>query len=64
MRIRSLSSTDLPSVLEIYALAKLDELANEPCVPALIPLELDERRYATFKSSTVYVYEGPTVLGY
>ncbi len=64
MRIRGLSSADLPSIFEIYALAKLDELANEPCVPTLIPLELDERRYATFKNSTVYVCEGPTVLGY
>lgn len=64
MRIRSLSPTDLPSVIAIYALAKLDELANESCIPTLIPLDMDERRFATFKRSTVYVYEGAGVLGY
>lgn len=64
MRIRSFSSADLPAILEIYARAKLDELVNEPSVPTLIPLDLDERRYATFKNSTVHVCEGPTVLGY
>ena len=64
MRIRSFSPSDLPSVLEIYALSKLDELANEPVIPPLIPLDLDERRYSAFKASTVYVCEGPALLGY
>jgi putative acetyltransferase len=64
MHIRSFSPPDLSSVLEIYALAKLDELANEAHVPALIPLDLDQRRYAAFRSSTVYVCEGSALLGY
>jgi putative acetyltransferase len=64
MSIREFSPADLPAVLEIYSLSKLDELACEPCAPPLIPLEHDEPRYALFKSSTVYVYVSTMLLGY
>ena len=64
MSIRAFSPSYLPAVLKIYACSKLDELAREPHVPALIPLELDEQRYATFKRSTVHVYGGTELLGY
>ena len=64
MNIRVFSPADLPAVLEIYSLSKLDELAGEPCTPALIPLELDEPRFALFKSSAAYVYGSTRLLGY
>ncbi len=64
MSIRAFSPSDLPSVLEVYAHSKLDELSNEQHIPPLIPLDLDEQRFNTFNRSTVYVYESSRVLGY
>ena len=64
MPIREFLPSDLTAVLEIYALSKLDEFANEPIRPSLVPLAHDKARWQQFSSSTVYVYEEGGVRGY
>ncbi|WP_394791728.1 GNAT family N-acetyltransferase [Rhodoferax sp.] len=64
MAIRAFAPSDLTPVLEIYALSKLDELANEAYVPELVPLDRDPPRFASFKQSSVYVYETTQLLGF
>ena len=64
MLIRERLPSDLAAILEIYALSKLDEFANEPIQPLLVPLDRDEARLELFNRSTVYVFEEDGIRGY
>lgn len=64
VRIRRARATDRAAIVAIYARAKLDELANEPVVPPLLPLLDDRERLAAFEVSEVFVAGAATVLGF
>lgn len=64
MTIRPFETGDLPGVLAVYAASKLDELRNEGRVPALVALDHDAERFATFQRSTVFVCGDTALLGY
>ena len=64
MNIRPFSDHDFPTILDIYAKSKLDELRFEKMEFDLLPLENDEIRLAEFKESDIYVYEDEGVIGY
>jgi putative acetyltransferase len=65
MPIRSYASSDYPSVLDIYALSKLDELRFEGRQFDLVPWEDDARRLAEFRESVIVVFaENGAVLAY
>lgn len=55
MHIREYNEKDFPSVLQIYAKSKLDELRFEQRVFKLLPLESDEKRLSALKESKIYV---------
>ena len=55
LRIRQEHPDDRAALIAIYARAKLDELAHEPVVPALVPLPQDRARLATLDASEVFV---------
>ena len=64
MNIRPFSDHDFPTILDIYAKSKLDELRFEKMKFDLLHLENDEIRLAEFKESDIYVYEDEGVIGY
>ena len=64
MGIRRFLHTDYPAVSQIYADSKLDELRFEKHDYKFVPLDKDEKRFAEFNESDVYVYEEKEVVGY
>ena len=64
MHIRPYTENDYPAVLEIYRRTKLDELRFEEKTFELLPLEQDERRYAQFRASDIYVFDNGCVVAY
>lgn len=64
LRIRRAGPQDQAAIVAIYARAKLDELANEPVVPVLLPLPEDPDRLAAFEASNVFVAVEGEVLGF
>lgn len=64
LRIRPAHPDDRAALIAIYARAKLDELAHEPVIPALIPLPQDHARLAALDASEVFVACAPRVLGF
>ncbi len=64
MHIREFNEKDFPSVLQIYAKSKLDELRFEQRAFKLLPLENDEKRLSALKESKIYVFDDGEILGY
>lgn len=64
MPIRPYREDDFPAVLNIYAKSKLDEFAYENQQFELLPLEQDPRRFKSFITSQVSVYEAGSTLAY
>lgn len=64
MHIREYNEKDFPSVLQIYAKSKLDELRFEQRAFKLLPLENDEKRLSALKESKIYVFDNGEILGY
>ncbi|MDC7806306.1 GNAT family N-acetyltransferase [Luteimonas sp BLCC-B24] len=64
LRIRPAQPADRAALVAIYARAKLDELAHEPVVPALVPLPQDRARLATLDASEIFVACAACVLGF
>lgn len=64
MHIREFNEKDFPSVLQIYAKSKLDELRFEQRAFKLLPLENDEKRLSALKESKIYVFDNGEILGY
>jgi ribosomal protein S18 acetylase RimI-like enzyme len=55
MKIRKYELDDLPSILKIYALCKLDEFRYENGGFELLPLDQDEKRFDQLTSSDIHV---------
>ena len=64
MSIRKYKDEDFPTLSDIYARSKLDEVINEDGEFTLIPLEEDDKRLAKLLASDIYVYEDQGVIGY
>ncbi len=64
MSIRKYKKSDLSTILDIYALSKLDELAFEQGEFELLPLNDDEKRFPLVMESEIYVYESVGVIAF
>ena len=64
MTIRAYKESDFQAIESIYASCKLDEFEFEEREFELLPLQIDTRRLAVFRQSTVYVYDDNGVIGY
>lgn len=64
MNIRPYRESDYSSVVKIYHKSKLDELRFENKPFVLLPLEKDEKRFAAFKESDIFVCEDGGIIGY
>jgi putative acetyltransferase len=64
MSIRDYKTSDLVTVLEVYAQSKLDELRFENGEFSLLPLDEDEKRFRALKESQIYVYDDGVISGY
>jgi putative acetyltransferase len=64
MKIRDYTDSDFSSILNVYALSKLDELRFEDRKFDLVPLDEDPERLALFNASRVVVCEKDGIAGY
>ena len=64
MKIRKFVDSDFPSIINIYAESKLDELEYESTKFELLPLNKDTVRLNKLRESDIYVYDDNGVIGY
>ena len=64
MTIRKYKDSDLPEILKIYSLTKLEEVRFEAEEFDFIPLDFDEKRFKAFKECEVFVCEKSEIYGY
>lgn len=62
--IRPVALNDYPSIFDIYAQSKLDELINEKKQFVLLPLNEDKKRLTELQQSNIYVYVDNGVVAY
>ena len=64
MSIRNIIKSDYPTILDIYACSKLDELRFEDKVFEFLPLEHDSKRYRQLIESDIYVFDDEGIKAY
>lgn len=62
--IRPFQENDFPRLLEIYAMAKLDELKYEAATFELLPLDQDKPRLDSLLAADIYVYQDTDIVAY
>ncbi len=63
-KIRPYRDNDLSSILEIYAVSKMDELKHEKHKFEFLPLMLDKVRREKLFESKIFVFEDKSIVGY